>query len=582
MTDCELISKALSGRLNFEVLDKIENSTLSILIRNNQLEPKVSFVFQEDRILMKITSDKIAIPEDAVGHINSFCNYINQTSPCAEFFTEKQSDSFDKMICAKRAILTNYKSNLELDLYKELYTLIDIFCDTIYTRMVFLYRRVSIVGSNVLKTQTSMYEKNIYCVNNGLKFIGFERPKTRVIKTPFGSECTVLIAINYGSNDETQLSGWTFYPVLVNIHDYVITIKVILCNNKAAMAIKDLGILQQLQEFIFYANSHLKRAKVLINPNNKNVEMESQLVTLGMIDMEIQAGFQDLFSYLIFQFQNIADSLHKIATGKFLGDEQLYKTNKKVLEFNEKTEYPQFYLEKYNNIPIECCYPSEYITKKYESNEFDQEIKIIENLKQIFEELYHLIINKDSMTIKYPYYEGLSLENTLKTKPKYAKYFKDFVVKATQSNIIIKKIRKNLHIGVKFKRPIAYLPNIPYYKYARISEDTHAKLNQSLEMCRLLSKIAIIGKETIKRVRINDFDDLDLNELKGELMGIKVKLQLADEHMTKVIQTQTHIKSDFIIWCIGYVFIEDQIYIITKSLNRITQAEIQRDYINLM
>ncbi|OMJ68028.1 hypothetical protein SteCoe_34646 [Stentor coeruleus] len=567
----ENIEKNLkNSKINYKIYEKeiwtMPNSIkklqgINMLIPGSKCEMLKSFLavkFTSKIIFIVISSNRMVFNENSLDEIRNFCNYLNEISPLGMFYTEivKNNENCNKSIIAlKKNILIDCwaedsegtedvrNSKIASEFVDEIVRIDKTFyCTLIENLPVFLMKytlfKHIIKHINPYKQNNSQknYEIGKKSVLKAIKGMGFKQEKKKKIASAIGDLYNIDCAVKIDVNTQSLSSNEMILATSIELTNYTITIKLKLCHNQAVLSLKNEKTIEILEEFINYANNDLKKGQFKINHSKGHLYLEGNFVYFGMDFTEIQAGFQNLFSYLTYIFKKYGKSLIKIALKKSNEDNinawDVYKNIMKT-DFPEITyDYEQFAVCSISDLPGYMIIPKSFIVKKYDIDDYIKEKTLLQRLTNDIDEFYHITFNDEMHEIRYPQYNGCSLRKIIyyEIGKKGMKLFQDFILKLHGGKFRVKNFMDCINVIKENRSYYFSITTLPYYNCIEYVEEGISKTESKEFIMRITEEVfklqesQKIPDDQLDFISESAFNHLDYTSLTGNLIDKTIEL----------------------------------------------------------
>jgi hypothetical protein len=607
---------------------KIQNS-INYLIpgsKNFLVKSFMSVKFSRDRIDLSVSSNRLVFGLEYKKLIGLFCNYLNNVQTLCMFYMNEASprNHSPKLLISAKSYMIIFAGQVDPNRFSE----VMISLDKLYQTTVLEHLPVLIMKFHLFKSEVfaslaedhyAGYERAVKSVIKVVRGMGFLQEKKGEIKSPLDKIYSIIAAVNVDS-----LSGkntyWNIFPIIVEITKINITIKIKLCKKKHVVKFEDEKSQKSIAEFITYANNDLKKAQFKLNYATCVLTLESNFVIIGLDSIEIQAGFQDLFSYMISTFKRygeVLSDIHRITNpienddkvsiddGKMDIDcknnenkskniEVIYRENRNKERTQATDEYSQFLIDKSKKIPEFMIIPSIYTTKVYSYEEYKQEKHLCTLLMQN-EIAYHIKFNDIKNEIKYPDYKGTPIRTHLKNASETSiQAIQSFISKLFKAELYLKNKYDDLKIKKEKSRYIVYISKIHSTRiYTNYPNKKLDEINMGFDLAQIIlssSKLKIeenIPNDNDEIIDLASFDEIDLEAGTGYLIEKNVELSLITKEEVLYYKSQAKLNYDNIDCYIGFVKSGQNFYIVKErlepfDLNKFSITEIQSYFLCIL
>lgn len=568
----QIIEETLNTRkINYKIYEKtvwtIPNNIKNLqgknmMIPGSKCEMLKSFIavkFTSKTIYIVISSNRMVFNENCIDELQNFCNYVNETYSLGMFYTDivKINENYNKAIIAlkKNIIFDDWSEDSEnvanekklilaREFIDEVVRIDKIFYEALIGNLPLFLMKYSIfkqIKKHINPNNQNIFQDNFEIgqksVLKAIKGMGFIQEKKRKNISSVGDLYTIDCAVNIDPDFQGSNQGAKIIVTLIEVTNFMVTIKLKLCKDRTILTINHEKSIKILEEFINYANNDLKKAQFKINHIKGVVYLEGNFVYFGMDFTEIQAGFQDLLSYMIHTFKKYRSSILEIAV-KMRNEENInfnakdsYKEIMKI-DFPEMIyEYSQFAVVSNSDMPGYMLIPKSFVVKKYAFDDYIKEKNLLQMLRTDIDEFYHISFNDETYEIRYPEYNGCSLRRVIyEIGKRGAKKLQSFIMKLHGKRFRIKNFMDSI-CAVKENRNYYFsIMALPYYNCIEYVEDGISK-NESKELIAGITEEAFRPRSTqkiydgqIDFINESTFDLIDYTSLTGYLIDKTVEL----------------------------------------------------------
>lgn len=587
----------------------------------------------KSKIYLVESSNRITFKKSLKKNLVKFINYLNLITPIAHFcITEVISKETSQiLISANRVLSLKLKDNCTSDFIEEILTIDKIYQQALIEHLPsFLFKEF--VLTPIFNKEGSMFEVSKFSVIRSIKAMGFTQEKVAHPKTYTGNHCSISLAVNLNvGKDYEQDYDWRVMPIVIDIFDQLISIKVKLCKNKHVVKIENEHMQALIVEFINLANLNLKKAQFRFSYSQLNVYLEGPILTTGLDCTEIQFTFQQTFSYIVENFKKYGGCLAKIYSsasepvkaspnGESKKTEQtngntvetdlkvpkginsaraesakeskeaqeskkishddvrnMYKSLIIEQPLQETGQFTLFYLDSSYNKQAEMLVPQEFESRTYGSD-YSKEKLITENLKSTISECFHLKLIDQTNTIKYPSFDSGQCLNKIEVlSSKQISAFQEFLYKLYSYKFSISNPIENLGIARVGKNHFIYFSSFPIYNYLQTGESVGSKsLKSHLIDLKLFieksnkSAIAADAEEELVYLKTDDFDSpFNINTGEANLAGFRVVFEKVSEDVLKEQASKPVKNLPHIANIIGFYNENNNYYIVMEKLEKI-------------
>jgi hypothetical protein len=393
----------------------------------------------EFNVFLTQTSHRIFFPSDQQDYGIKFCNFLNSIQNIGAFFLNPQNNKL--LVSARRVIFIKGKTRIDDELIDEIVSFDKMFQLAMiehYPAFYIKFQILTLIDSS-LKLVKSNFEVAKTSVVKAIKGMGFNQQHENMGKSAIGRLHTIFSAVNTDPLKNEKEIDWKVLPIGVDTTDFIITIYIKLCKCKHIVKIEDEASQNLLAEYINYANTDLKRAQFKFDYAKSQLNLEGSILTLGMDFTQIQAEFQDLYSYIIEVFKKHGNNLSYIfmhnkspqkpedPTSKSQSlkpspeklylkpsPEKLYLETKKSEMDIDENEYSQFYINPSSKVPRYMQIPKSFYAITYKPSNYAEEKSLIERMKSLnIDEVYHVSFCDCNCIIRYPKFDGVPLHQQI-------------------------------------------------------------------------------------------------------------------------------------------------------------------------
>lgn len=640
----------------------------------------IGIKIQHSKIYLIETSNRISFSRKLKPALFKFINYLNLINPMNQFCLLEAAARTDKQIniSANRVFNINLKENCKSDFIEEILTIDKIYQNSLIEHLPnFLFKELFFLP--VFGKHESMHEICKKSVIKSIKAMGFNQEKIEYPRVYHGSHCNISLAVNLDvGRDYDPNFDWRVMPIVVDIYDQLIMIKIKLCKNKHIVKIETETMQALMIEFINLANLNMKKAQFKFSYTQLTICLEGSIITSGFNKTEIQYMFQQLFSYMIENFKKYGGTLAKIynsayeqnkgpnikeakksdqETTKRNSNESQVKVEDKIIKRNpnenqvkledknikrnpnenqvkpedknikrnpnesqaktedkskesSQAEKKQFNQEDVRNLykdlkkkqnleettvlslfvlnssyihQVEMLVPEEFETRAYAPDKFLRETTVVNKLIDEISECFHIAVDQNTNTIKYPIFEsGEAFSKLIVLKGKEVKIVEEFLFKLHNKKFAIENPLDNIGVTRVGKNFFAYFIKFPISDYLRIDESVNSlslrkhllDIKKFIELSSQ-SNIDDESEHTISFIRSNDFDSpFKINTGEARLAGLRVYFEKQSKEYLNVLARKEFINLPQTINYIGFYSENNEYYVVWEKLDSLDVAKL--------
>ena len=549
----------------------------------------------EEFIFITVSSNNLLFPQDNESLetlLQKFCNYLNFNHQIGSFYLSKGNFRGPKLIInCKRTIIIESKETINTDFFEDLLSL-----DRLYQKILTEHYPILMMKYNLLKSEIlikasqiaetpAVFELAKTAVMKAVKGMGFNQEKKIEPNFPIGKAYYIVTGVNTDPSSSQKEPDWKVFPISIEIYESYITLKIKMCKNKHIIKIEDEKAIKVMAEFMNLANNDITRGFFKLNYSTCIASLESNLIIIGLDSTEIQASFQDLFSYMISVFKKYGETLSKIcqisskeepdAPKPTIQDgSSFYLELRKIENVDEKNDYSQFMINDSSKIPEYLIIPKKYKKVQYSLEDFEKEKQLVLELKKDIDECYHIKIDTTRKIIKYPDFDGLSIKNSLKSCSQSAiTAIQDFFSKLSACGYKVDDVFSNASISKESGRYILYFSETPFFSFIR---QEFVTTTEELSLRLLLNEriFEAFNNLTIKEIKVyfidaSEFDWIDYEKNLGYLIDKQVELIPSSFAEIEALESVPRVNFPCIDSAIGYLKNNSNHYVVRELLSPI-------------
>lgn len=560
--------------------------------RCHMLKSFMGIKFTQEKIYIATSSNRLIFNSDSLEDLQYFCNFLNEVHLLSEFYAgiaQPKGCSPKTIIISRRVLINNYKNKIENEFIDEIVSTDKVFQMVLLEHLPSFLMRFSLfkqiqkqIGHDSEAESKPLYETAKECIIKAVKGMGFVQEKKTNNKASVGEIYNIAAAVNTDMNSSDTDSGWKVLPISVDVTNYMVTIRIKLCKNKHIVKIEDLKTQDAMAEFINYANNDLKRGQFKFNYSTSILCLEGNFVFLGLEFTEIQAGFQDLFSYLIANFKNYGEALTnvyqhftKVQQGKAeskLDIKSLYKNTKKADYAENSNDYSQFAINSGGKLPGFMIIPKSFKTVTLSKEDYAQERALLIMLKGNLDDFYHVKFNDQTNEVSYPVYPRKKLKSALRgLDPAGILSVCEFIKTLHQKNFSLVNFMDCLSIIDKSKDYYVYISAYPYYnfiKHSQVGINKHETISLMRQiMGEIFSSFELEAKKSqVNMISESSFDSIDFDNRTGYLIDKVIELIPVTYEYTQEVEKEKKINLNNVDSSIGFIKGPDGYYMVREKL----------------